>query len=229
MAYAVVLLALAAALITLGITWAGVGGVLLIWLAANFLLLGIAHVRRAHRLFGKRSDGTLPWWSWVAFLPMHLSNLAVWHLYRLANSEPVINEICHEVSIGRRLLSHELSRGFANYVDLTAEFAEPRALRKAQGYYSFPILDGTAPSLQRLKEALSSLAPGKTFVHCAQGHGRSGLFAVAYLLSTGRITSIEAGLKLLAETRPAVRLNEAQMECLRSYTQLGGVGSARQK
>jgi len=229
MRYAVVLIVLAVALATLAIMRSGIDGVLLSWLAVNFLLLGIAHARRAHRLFGKRADGTLPWWSWIAFLPMHLLNLAVWHLYRLASSEPAISEICHEVSIGRRLLSHEFPGGFTNYVDLTAEFAEPHALRKAKGYYAFPILDGTAPKLEQLKEILPKMAHGRTFVHCAQGHGRSGFLVAAYLLSTGRIASIDAGLKLLAEMRPAVRLSESQMECLRSFWKPADVDSPRRK
>jgi hypothetical protein len=49
------------------------------------------------------------------------------------------------MTIGRRLLAQECGGGFANYVDLTAEFSEPSAIRKAPGYFSFPILDGAAP------------------------------------------------------------------------------------
>ena len=42
--------------------------ILLVWPGANFLVLGIAHGIGAHRVFGKRPNGTLPLWSWLALL-----------------------------------------------------------------------------------------------------------------------------------------------------------------
>jgi len=43
---------------------------LVVRLGCDFLALGIAHARGAHRIFGKWPDGSLPVWSSLAFLPL---------------------------------------------------------------------------------------------------------------------------------------------------------------
>jgi hypothetical protein len=98
-----------------------------VWLGCDFLALAIAHARGAHRVFGKRADGSLPFWSWLAFLPLLLYTSAVWHIVRLFSREPAHNKVTEDLLVGRRLLPGELDDEFANYVDLTAEFANPRA------------------------------------------------------------------------------------------------------
>jgi hypothetical protein len=214
--YAILLTILAMALMLLGGSAGSVAGPPLIWLGCDFLLLGIAHARKTHGLFGKNPDGTLPPWSWVLFLPLHALNAIVWHSIRLLSTEPAWNQVTDQLVIGRRLLARECPGEFANYVDLTAEFAEPRALREMPGYVAFPILDGSTPSLERLHTVIGGLRPGKTFIHCAQGHGRTGLFAVAVLLLSKEAQTVEEGLTLLTGVRPAVRLNSEQANCARA-------------
>ena len=216
MKYAFTLTLLGIALILLSAS-TGASGALLIWLGCDFLLLGIAHFRGAHGLFGKRPDGTLPLWSWIVFGPLLLLSVAVWHLFRLLSPEPAFNRVSDRLMVGRRLLSAERPDEFANYIDLTAEFAEPRIIREAAGYVAFPVLDGSAPSPERLRAAVVRLQPGATFVHCAQGHGRTGLFALAILLSSGAVRSVEEGLGVLTKARPAIRLNAQQIDCIRTY------------
>ena len=65
---------------------------LVVWLGCDFLALGIAHARGAHRVFGKRSDGSLPIWSWSVFLPLLLYTNAVWHISRLLCRGPILTE-----------------------------------------------------------------------------------------------------------------------------------------
>jgi hypothetical protein len=215
--YAVVLLLLALSLFILGVFYGGILAALLFWSGANFFLVGVAHARKAHGIFGKRADGSLPWWSWVIFLPLHLLNTFVWHLFRALATEPASNPVSERLTVGRRLLPHENPGGFDNYIDLTAEFSEPRILRETRGYVAFPILDASAPSLEHLKAAVDRLRLGRTFIHCAQGHGRTGLFALAYLLSTGSARTVEEGMSLLTKARPAIRLNRAQMTCVQMF------------
>lgn len=217
MKYATILAILAIALVLLGIDQGGVAGALLIWLAGDFLLLGIAHARKAHRVFGKRADGTLPWWSWLVFLPLHILNLVVWHLFRLLSSEPRCSDVSHRLAVGRRLLAREWRDGFVNYVDLTAEFSEPQPFRGSTSYVAFPILDASAPSPESLRAVITGLRSGKTFIHCAQGHGRTGLFAAALLLSNGDALSVDEALSILVKARPAIRLNESQLSCLKAF------------
>ncbi|MHA3774767.1 phosphatase [Verrucomicrobiota bacterium sgz303538] len=184
MRYAATLTALGVALVVMGVQLS-LWGALLIWLGVDFVLLGIAHFRGAHGVFGKRPDGTLPVWGWLLFLPLLIYTAGVWHLIRLFSREPRINRVSDDLVVGRRLLAHEYPGQFTNYIDLTAEFEEPRSVRQADGYLAFPILDASAPSPEALREVVARLRPGRTFVHCAQGHGRTGLFAMAVMLSSG--------------------------------------------
>jgi Swiss Army Knife protein, DSP-PTPase phosphatase domain len=190
-----------------------------IWLGCDFLVLGVAHGRGLHRVFGKRADGTLPLWSWLAFLPLLIYTTVVWHLIRLFSREPARNAVTDQLVVGRRLLAFELEGEFDNFVDLTAEFPEPSSIRRIPSYRSFPILDGSAPTAETLRAAVASLRPGRTFIHCAQGHGRTGLFALAVLLSSGAARSVEDGLRILSAARPAIRLSREQHRCIQIYAQ----------
>jgi hypothetical protein len=198
-------------------------GALLVWLGLDFLLLGLAHLRGDHRVFGKRPDGTLPWWSWLVFLPLLAYTAAAWHLVRLLSREARVNRVSDQLVVGRRLLSDEVAPGFVSYVDLTSELQEPRGARQAPGYRAFPILDASAPDPEALRAAVAGLPPGPVFVHCAQGHGRTGLFALAVLLSSGAVRDVEEGLALLAGVRPAIRLSTVQLRCIRTFGErIGG-------
>jgi protein-tyrosine phosphatase len=189
------------------------------WLGCDFLVVGVAHGRGSHRVFGKRPDGTLPPWSWLLFFPLVAYTMVVWHLIRLFSREPARNAVTEELVVGRRLLAFELEGEFDNFVDLTAEFPEPSSIRRSPSYRCFPILDGAAPTPEALRAAVASLRPGRTFIHCAQGHGRTGLFALAVLLSSGVARSVEDGMRMLSAVRPAIRLSREQHGCIQIYAQ----------
>src|SRR6185295_2361530 len=96
---------------------------------------------------------------------------------------------------------------FVNYVDLTAEFREPSAIRRLPGYRSFPILDGSAPDPDSLDKMLAGLRPGRMFVHCAQVHGRTGLVILALMLKSGAVSSVSEGLEKLRGVRRGIKLS----------------------
>jgi hypothetical protein len=218
MSYRHLLTLLGIVLIVLGLAERG-WFLIAVWLGCDFLVLGVAHGLDSHRVFGKRADGTLPLWSWVAFLPLLIYTTVVWHLIRLFSREPARNAITEQLVVGRRLLAFELEGEFDNFVDLTAEFSEPSSIRCSPSYRSFPILDGGAPTPEALRAAVANLRPGRTFIHCAQGHGRTGLFALAVLLSSGVVRSVEDGLRMLSASRPAIRLSREQHRCIQMYAQ----------
>jgi protein-tyrosine phosphatase len=190
---------------------------LLLWPGANFLILGIAHIKNAPGIFGKRPHGTLPFWSWLIFLPLLLYTNLVWRIACLLNGEPAQNTVTADLIVGRRLYSSEVDGEFTNYIDLTAEFPEPGTIRRLPAYQCFPILDGGIPRIVDLNDALDRLRPGRTFIHCAQGHGRTGLFALALLLKRGIVENPDEGLEKLRATRPGIRLNKLQRQCIESF------------
>jgi len=195
----------------------GVIAIPLCWLGLDFVLLGIAHLSKNHQIFGKRPDGKLPYWSWIVFAPLFILNFLVWQLCRVLSSEPAINKITPEITIGRRLQTLENPGQFSNYVDLTAEFQEPKIFRTSNGYLSYPILDASSPTPDQLSAAIQRLSPGSTFIHCAQGHGRTGLFTLALLLHSRIVPTVDSGMDLIASSRPAVRLNAEQLKCINLY------------
>jgi hypothetical protein len=216
MRFGMILIALGFVLIQLGLFGKGLRPDLL-WLGFDFTALGVAHLLGASALYGKRRDGTIPWWSWIVFLPLFLITHAVWHLFRLLARDAKANEVSEELTVGRRQRAGELEGDFANYVDLTAEFSAPLPIREAPSYLNFPILDGGTPSTRELRAFIRSLRPGRTFVHCAQGRGRAGLFAVAMLLHSKAATNVEEALRILRSARPGVQLNRNQRRCAETF------------
>ena len=192
---------------------------LALWLGGDFLVVAIAHAASAHRVFGKRPNGSLPLWSWLAFLPLLVYITAVWHAIRLLSRQPAYQRVTENLVVGRRLLPAEVPGTFDNYVDLTAEFPEPPAIRRSAAYLCFPILDGAALDPKVLHDAVSGLRPGRTFIHCAQGHGRTALFALAVLLKSKAARTVPEGLAMLTNARPGISLSRAQQRCIEGFAE----------
>lgn len=168
-------------------------------------------------MFGKRPDGRIPIWSKVVHCPYMALAESMWRLTRLFNRENPTDTITDDLILGRRLLVSESPGGVLNYVDLTAEMEDPKAIRDSTGYIAFPILDASVPSPVALRSAVSQLSPDRIFVHCARGHGRTCLFALALLLERRRIRSFDEGTALIKAARPGVVLNKTQEVFIRNY------------
>lgn len=219
MRYAVSLLLLGLILIS-AVTVYGAWGLPFAWLGCDLLVIGCAYLKRGHRIFGKDGTGCVPVWSRILFLPYFILSSAIWHAARIFSREQAYNFVREDLVIGRRLLARELPEEFANYVDLTAELEEPVTIRRLPGYLAFPILDASAPDPERLREAIQALRPGATFIHCAQGHGRTGLFAVALLLSSRTVRTIAEGSALVQSARPGIHFSREQRRCLERFARL---------
>ena len=192
-------------------------GVFLIWVAISFGCVAFGYGGLGVRIFGKTGDGRISWPAKILLFPYLLCTWLLWHIYRMVSREDAYNRIDDDLVIGRRLLAAEVPDGFDHYVDLTAEFEAPPAIRARNSYRSFPILDASIPSEEELEKAADSVKIGKTYVHCAQGHGRTGLFALALLIHRGRIKTAEEGIDLLKSARPAINLNRDQVGFIERY------------
>ncbi len=210
-----ILFLIAASLMAIRALLSGGWYLLLLWPAVSFMTVALGYLRFGPRVFGKRSDGTLAILNVIVLLPYLIYLWSVWYALRLVKREPAYNELTEGVLIGRRLLSSELPGEITTIVDLTCEFSEPRRLR-SKSYLLFQVLDGFVPSVEQLLDwarAINS-APPPIFIHCAEGHGRTGLMAALLLLVKGQAESAAEAVQLVQSKRPLVRLSKRQFQLL---------------
>jgi hypothetical protein len=190
---------------------------LLLWISADCLLLAVGYFGLGPKVYGKNPRGGFPIWARVIHLPMMLSSLLVWQLFRLFSRENAYDEVAGGLFVGRRLSKDEIPAGMNYWIDLTAELEDPKQIRDSTQYICLPILDGTVPDAAVLDHILSRLDHGKTYVHCAQGHGRAALFALALLARRGAIRDVEEGIRLLQKERPSIVLHLEQRKFVADF------------
>ena len=189
----------------------------LLWFGLSFGALGVAYLLRRPGLLGKCPDGSIAWWSWLAFLPLHGFIHFVWHLTRILSREHPTDPITERLIVGRRLLGSEVPSGIEVVVDLTSEFPEPAGVRQGRHYRWFPMLDASVPEVRTLRAFISELPDVPTYVHCAQGHGRTGLFTIAFLVERQICVTADEALALLTAARPGIALNHEQQTFIKAY------------
>jgi len=200
---------------------------LLHWFTLSGFTLAAGYAGLGARVFAKRADGTIPLPVKVLHFPFLLYTRAVWHLIVLVSRENATDEVTPHLILGRRLRRHERLDGVDHTIDLTAEFEDPKVIRESPGYLAVPVLDGSVPRREDLDAILSKASGGVAYVHCAQGHGRTGTVAVVMLIARGEAASVEAAMERIKKARPGVRLNSAQRRFVEDYVAKRTGDSAR--
>ena len=188
-----------------------------LWPGFSFFVVAMGYLFLGPAIFGKSSKGVLAITNQIVLLPYLVFLWSVWHLSRLVKREPAFHFLNERFCLARRLLPHELPDGIDHIVDLTCEFTEPMSLR-CRSYNSFPILDGFVPRDGQLTKWIEHVANlnGTILIHCAEGHGRTGLFAAGLLLYLHESDTAENALRMVQAKRPSVRLGRLQFEVLRN-------------
>lgn len=188
---------------------------ILLWPAAVLIAVAVVYLLRAPRALGKRPDGTLAWWGWLAWAPLFAYMRLLHECARWLTDEPVGNEVAPGVWVGRRPHLRELPPGIAVVVDLCAELPAAPGVATGRTYLCIPTLDSTAPPPAAIARAVDAMiaANGGVFVHCAFGHGRSATVAAALLVRRGDATLEDVERKLRA-IRPRIGLNDVQRRAL---------------
>ena len=75
----------------------------------------------------------------------------------------------------------------------------------------------SVPLTEKLTSTISRIRTGTTYIHCAQGHGRTGLFALALLSTRGKVDSFEDGFSCIKNVRPGIGLNKTQETFIRKF------------
>jgi len=216
MKYAALFLTLGPALVIEAVACRGLYW-LLVWPGISLTLVGLAYLRLGPGVFGKKADGTMAWYSFVPLLPYLLAAWAVWHVARILGREDCYNQAAPGLFVGRRPRSHELPSEVSLVVDLAAEFIECRAVRTGRRYLSVPMLDTGILDDDTFLALVREVAdwPGPVYIHCAQGHGRTGTLAAAVLLAKGHCDSVDAAIARLRAARPRLALGKAQLQFVR--------------
>jgi len=86
-------------------------------------------------------------------------------------------------------------------------------------YHSMPVLDGSVPAVDRFGQWVRTAAqlPGTIYIHCAEGHGRTGMFAAALLVQRKHFPSVAEALVFVKSKRPQVRLAAQQSQLLTEW------------
>ncbi|MEM6364018.1 MAG: tyrosine-protein phosphatase [Planctomycetota bacterium] len=189
---------------------------LLFYPAFSFGVVAAAYLFSLPDLFGKRSDGRRSQMGTLLVLPFLCYVSAVWHVVRLLSREPPTSKLNDDLMLSRRLLRKELPEGVASVVDLTCEFTEPKDGWDLQSYRCHPILDGTGSTSGEIRELAIEITkmPKPVLIHCAQGHGRTGLVSAAVLIVSGEAGTASEAIELIQAVRCGVKLNKAQREIL---------------
>lgn len=196
----------------------GVGYIALIYPAVTFAIVAIGYFGVGPRIFGKNLNGKRKWLSILMLLPYMLLTLMTWHLMRLVSRESATDQLSPDFILSRRLLSSEMPKSVKSVVDLTCELSEPRNNWQMERYLCFPILDASSPTPSELKALAIEILelPKPVLIHCAQGHGRTGLVAAAVLIVSGRATNATDAISMVQSARPGIELNRSQRSALES-------------
>jgi protein-tyrosine phosphatase len=191
---------------------------LLLWPAVSFAIVSLGYLHIGPRVYGKSNRGCLSPMTQLVLLPYLLFLWATWYAVRTVTREPAFNTLTENIVIGRRLLSHELPGDIDHVIDLTCEFNEPQSLRSLS-YHSFQILDGAVPSPDQLREWVDRISKlsGNIYIHCAEGHGRTGLLAACMLMYLHHSQTPDESLRYIRSKRPLVRLGHRQLAVLNDF------------
>jgi len=194
-----------------------------VWFGTAFVIVGVSYLFQTTGLFGKRPDGTRNRLVTVCLLPYLVMVNLVWRLQILTHREPAYHEINEHLIVSRRLSAAEFPENVTLICDLTCEFCDPLTIRKHPGYRSLPILDGCGVSGEKLMELVKELLPsksGRLLIHCALGHGRTGMVASAWLIAHGDAKSVDEAIGILKSFRPGISLRKWQRIAVEQFVEL---------
>ena len=190
--------------------------IIFFWLGIDLILIALGYLLNNEKVFNKKENGKIYTINKIILLPYLLYTQIIWYLVIIFSKEDKFNQITEELIIGRRLLK-EIPKDVINCIDLTCEFDESKKIISKINYISIPILDGNTPNILLLEKGLDKLKKGKTYVHCAQGHGRTGVLAIILLVKSNKCKTYSDAIKLIQENRKKLKLNKKQSNFIKQY------------
>ena len=192
-----------------------------LWPAVDLLVLGSVYLVDGNcgvLLLGKSQvSGKLSPISIFIFLPYLFGAFVFWRIKHLWKGEHVCDKVAHGIWVGRYPLHLSVDDPrFAEQplkivVDLTGEFPTRRAFHGRTTYLCAPSLDGLLADPRVLLDTARAVITSydaernhSVYVHCANGHGRSGLFAGILMVMRGDCSSLEEARVLMKSRRSVI-------------------------
>ncbi|MEM1009791.1 MAG: hypothetical protein AAGJ35_12390, partial [Myxococcota bacterium] len=150
--------------------------------------------------------------------PCFVLNTIIWQIHRVVHKEPAYQQLLPKVWIGRKLLASEYPEQIEVVLHLTAEFGVPQQVAESKEVFCLPILDTSVPDARKLIACFERLRFDKClYIHCAQGHGRTGTVASSLLLWFGEEHDAEEAIRRVQQVRPGVRLHTEQRRVVEGF------------
>ncbi|MFK3797428.1 phosphatase PAP2/dual specificity phosphatase family protein [Pseudomonas sp. NPDC088444] len=213
------LLGLSIAALALGV---GGPGWWLFWPALSVMLVALNYVLFDATGFQKGANGQLSMasrWLFAPYLAAAWLNSRWW-----TRKHPHPCLIVDNVCLGRIPTAGELKNGrFLAVLDLCAELPLDGS---AIAYHSQPVLDLTVANVEQCREAAVTVEHlrehGPLLVCCALGYSRGAMAVAAWLLHTGRATSVDAAIQQIQKARPRIVLHDEHRKLLTSLVSKAG-------
>jgi protein-tyrosine phosphatase len=201
---------------------------LFLWPATNNLLFSIAYLFNGDLglcMLGKSSKtGKLSPISTFFFFPSLLSMYLFWRVKHCILGEPICEMVHDGIWVGRYPIDIDVNdERFQNLplthvVDLTAEFPSKDSFHGKLKYLNAPSLDCLLAHEKDLVKCLDIVCKAHmnsstntcTYVHCANGHGRSGLFAGMMLVVLKQCVNLDESKIYMRRKRKCINWQKHQ-------------------
>jgi protein-tyrosine phosphatase len=186
-------------------TWLARG--VLGWTSIACFAVAVAYSLDRPAIFGKRADGSVSYLLALPVLPVLLVLRSIWFIRCKSTSERAFDEVAPGLIVGRRVMGDELPAEADFVIDLTSEFAEPRAMRERGTYRLIRTLDGLGPPRHAERRSVLLEAAehtGTVYVHCAFGHGRAVAAAASIMVMRGHASDADDAFAKIRAARPGI-------------------------
>jgi len=182
-----------------------------LWVALALLFVAFHYLFAGARGFLKQSDGSISMIGHTLYAPFTFGAWLNSRLWSANAAKP--SPIMDDVYLGRIPTRRA---DFAAIIDLCAEIP---CRGRPKFYRSFPVLDHIVASEETFNAAVLAIEEGRThgrvLVCCALGFSRSASTVVAWMMKTGRATSVDEAIAHIRRARPRIVLKERHVVALK--------------
>ncbi|QIL82080.1 phosphatase PAP2/dual specificity phosphatase family protein [Diaphorobacter sp. HDW4A] len=207
---------LASVLLTAAAFTCGGGWLWLLYPAVSLLLVALAYLLVRPHCFQKQEDGAMAVASVLLFAPYFVGAWINSRAWTRAHAEDSRVGEWQDMSVHLgRIPSARDAAAYDALFDCAAELPVTHHPAAYAQHLSLDMVTLSAEQLvsgaERLDALIAAHRPRKLLVFCALGYSRSAAVLCAWLITTGRVDSVDTAVKLIQQARPWVVLRAEQI------------------